>query len=51
MLQVRHSQWANESLLNPWIKTDNDGMVLCGHCDCMAGLGEVCSHVGALLMQ
>ena len=46
---MRHSQRANEPLLNPWIKTDNDGMVLCGHCDCMAGLGEVCSHVGALL--
>ena len=21
----------------------------CAHCDCMAGLGEVCSHVGAIL--
>ena len=49
MLQVRHSQQANEPLLSPWINTDKDGMVLCCHCDCMAGLGEVCSHVGALL--
>ena len=49
VLQVRHSQRANEPLLSPWIKTDKDGAVLCGHCDCMAGLGEVCSHVGALL--
>jgi len=22
---------------------------MCAHCDCMAGLGEVCSHVGAIL--
>ena len=26
-----------------------DGVVICAHCDCMAGLGEVCSHVGAIL--
>lgn len=26
-----------------------DGMVLCGHCTCKAGLGEVCSHITALL--
>ena len=22
---------------------------MCAHCDCVAGLGEVCSHVGAVL--
>lgn len=26
-----------------------DGTVLCGHCTCKAGLGEVCSHITALL--
>ena len=26
-----------------------DGTVVCGHCPCKAGLGEVCSHVTALL--
>ena len=26
-----------------------DGVVMCAHCDCVAGLGEVCSHVGAIL--
>ena len=26
-----------------------DGTVDCGHCTCMAGLGEVCSHVAAIL--
>lgn len=31
------------------MKTDIDGVVICAHCDCMADLGEVCSHVGAML--
>ena len=22
---------------------------MCAHCDCMAGLGEVCSYIGAIL--
>ena len=47
--QVRHSQRGNEPLLKVWIKTDEDGIVECGHCQCMAGLHEVCSHVGAIL--
>lgn len=25
------------------------GKILCAHCDCMAGLGECCSHVASLL--
>ncbi|KAK3107020.1 hypothetical protein FSP39_005317 [Pinctada imbricata] len=33
----------------PKIIAERDGAILTGHCDCMAGLGEVCSHVGALL--
>lgn len=32
-----------------WIVGEDDGEVLAGHCTCMAGLGEVCSHVAALL--
>lgn len=44
-----HSQRVNEPLSNTWIKTTKDGEVNCAHCDCMAGLGEVCSHVGAVL--
>ena len=23
--------------------------MICGHCDCMAGLGEACSHIAAIL--
>lgn len=25
------------------------GTIKCAHCNCMAGLGECCSHVAALL--
>ena len=27
----------------------DDGKILAAHCDCMAGLGETCSHVALLL--
>jgi len=39
----------NETPLQPWIITDDKGVVQCAHCNCMAGLGESCTHVGALL--
>lgn len=35
--------------LNAWVLCENEGYVLCAHCTCMAGLGEACSHVGAVL--
>ena len=44
-----HSQRINEAPSNTWIKSTKDGEVNCAHCDCMAGLDEVCSHVGAIL--
>ena len=28
-----------------------DGQIITAHCQCMAGLGEVCSHVGAVLFK
>ena len=39
----------SSTLLNPWVIVKNSGTVICGHCTCMAGLGEACSHIGALL--
>ncbi|CAN7946809.1 unnamed protein product [Ixodes hexagonus] len=33
-----------------WIVAEEGGEVLAGHCTYMAGLGEVCSHVAALLL-
>lgn len=35
--------------LHVWIMCQEDGSVETAHCTCMAGLGEVCSHIGALL--
>lgn len=37
------------SQLQPWLIAEKDGKVISGHCNCMTGLGEVCSHVGAML--
>ncbi|KAL5013934.1 hypothetical protein ScPMuIL_008204 [Solemya velum] len=47
--RVRHSQRTTDPFLVPWLIAEKSGCVLCGHCTCMAGLGEVCSHVSALL--
>lgn len=38
----------NEPNLTPWIII-KAGDIICAHCDCVAGMGEVCSHVGAVL--
>jgi len=39
----------NDAKLFPWLVLKGCGSVLVAHCTCMAGLGECCSHVGALL--
>ena len=36
-------------LYKTWVVIQKDGAVLSGHCTCMAGISEVCNHVGALL--
>ena len=43
-----HSQKLNEAPLKPWVILSGD-TVNCAHCTCIAGLGEVCTHVAALL--
>ena len=35
--------------LLPWIAANKDGTVLCSHCTCMAGSGEACSYIAAIL--
>lgn len=35
--------------LTPWIIAEESGKIVSAHCDCMAGLGESCSHVASLL--
>ena len=47
--RVRHSQRSTDPCLIPWVISEKDGRVVSGHCTCMAGLGEICSHVAALL--
>ena len=32
-----------------WIISETTGEICCAHCTCMAGLGEVCTHVAAVL--
>lgn len=46
---VDHSQSINLPPLKPWVVCNLNGAILAAHCTCIAGLGEVCSHVGAVL--
>ena len=45
-----HSQRLNSSPPCPWVIVENNGKLLSGHCTCVAGLAEVCTHVAALLI-
>ena len=47
--RVRHSQRLSATPLRPWVAVEKIGSVLCAHCNCMAGLGEACSHIAAVL--
>nr|XP_002158196.2 uncharacterized protein LOC100211323 [Hydra vulgaris] len=49
--RVKHSQKMNDVPLHPWIISEKSGNIVCAHCNCMAGLGESCSHVGAVLFH
>ena len=46
---VKHSQKLSVAPSLPWVAVEPNGIVLSAHCTCMAGLGEVCSHIAALL--
>ncbi|KAL3861236.1 hypothetical protein ACJMK2_007284 [Sinanodonta woodiana] len=48
-VKFSHSQRLNAKPLEPWIIASPQGTLLSAHCTCMAGLGESCSHVAALL--
>jgi hypothetical protein len=47
--KVTHSQRLNEKPLIPWVITEDNGKILAANCNCIAGLGETCSHVASLL--
>ena len=35
--------------VSPWVIVEDDGRILAAYCNCMAGLGETCSHVASHL--
>ncbi|KAG8173021.1 hypothetical protein JTE90_028038, partial [Oedothorax gibbosus] len=47
--KVRHSQSPSDKPVQPWVIATVDGVIESAHYTCMAGLGESCTHVGALL--
>ncbi|WAR23894.1 ING2-like protein, partial [Mya arenaria] len=49
--KVLHSMRLKEKPLNPWLISEKNGSILASHCDCMAGLGEVCTHVASLMFS
>ena len=46
---VRHLQKLSEAPVKPSVAVKQNGIVICTHRACMAGLGEACSHIAALL--
>ncbi|KAH7957805.1 hypothetical protein HPB52_022770 [Rhipicephalus sanguineus] len=48
---VTPSQRTTAKPYEPWVLVKRDGTVSTAHCTCMAGLGEVCTHVAALLFK
>ncbi|XP_066272266.1 uncharacterized protein [Branchiostoma lanceolatum] len=48
--KVKHSQKWNDPCVLVWVITSPGGTILSAHCrDCLAGLGECCSHVASVL--
>ena len=49
---VMPSQRLNDEPHTPWVGLHiSSAVVSCCHCTCMAGLGESCSHIAALLFK
>ena len=49
--RVRHSQQVPATPVKPWVAAEKSGTIICAHCTRMAGLGEACSHISALLFD
>ena len=43
--RIRHSQSITATPLKLWVVVEQSGVVVCAHCDCMAGLAEACSRI------
>jgi hypothetical protein len=49
---VKPGQKVTKGPFTPWLLLDKKHgyvYVMCSHCTCMAGLGEACSHIAAML--
>jgi len=42
---------SDDPSLKPYLVIEKDGFVIHAHCNCMAGICEVCSQVGTLLFS
>ena len=45
----KHSQTLSATPLKVWVGYKSNGEVVAVHCTCMAGIGEACSHIAAVL--
>jgi len=46
---VKHSQTLSATPLKVWVGYKSNGEVMAADCTCMAGIGEACSHIVAVL--
>ena len=44
-----HSQSISSDPLHPWVAAKTGGTISCAQCTCVAGIGEACSHIAAVL--
>jgi len=49
--KVIPSQRVSKKPYDAWVCVDGNGTVKCAHCTCMAGLGQVCVHIAAVLFK
>ena len=47
--KVKHLQRLSVPHVKTWVAAEKGGAVVCAHCNCMAGLGEACSYIAAIL--
>ena len=52
LCKVQHSMGVNSKPpVRAWVMINQNGSVECAHRECMAGIAETCSHVGAILFK
>ena len=49
IVKVRHSQRMNDTPLSCWVVVEESREICRAHCNCMAGLGETCTHIAVVL--